>query len=337
MQSTIYVQEAQFLLMSYEAWLNEQASSASMNIIGALANYSQSNFQRGGNPQVMRGRRGRGSRDRGGGKSVCKWCGRSGHYSAICFHRFDQSFQGNRPLYGQQQQGNCGQFRNQYSNFQGNNSGGFNGSQGGNYQAHQAQMQLHFEDQLVDIFIKPLPSPRFDKLKSKLILDKTQLNLRGDVESSSTAITASTSGTGAIVTALNDYRKVSGAFRPGILSIVGGTGAIVTASNGNAAIASNGVAVIASNDFVAGNDFAAASNTASSFDPGEQLLYFILSSLRIPTESGKMENEDMINSMWNSNGSSSEFRDDSSSIGKEKVVNKGVRVGGKKGSKKSDC
>ncbi|KAL5775619.1 hypothetical protein ACOSP7_013176 [Xanthoceras sorbifolium] len=50
-----------------------------------------------------------------------------------------------------------------------------------------------------------------------------------------------------------------------------------------------------------------------------------------------MENEDMINSMWNSNGSSSEFIDDSSSIGKEKVVSKGVCVGGKKGSKKLDC
>ncbi|KAL5758800.1 hypothetical protein ACOSP7_021411 [Xanthoceras sorbifolium] len=44
-----------------------------------------------------------------------------------------------------------------------------------------------------------------------------------------------------------------------------------------------------------------------------------------------MENEDMMNSIWNSNGSSS------SSIGKEKIVSKGVRVGGKKGSKKSDC
>ncbi|KAL5758910.1 hypothetical protein ACOSP7_021521 [Xanthoceras sorbifolium] len=93
MQSTISVQEAQFLLMSYEAMLNQQASSASMNISGASANYSHSNFQRGGNQQVMRGRRGRGGRGRDGGrfggKSVCQLCGRSGHYSAICFHHSD--------------------------------------------------------------------------------------------------------------------------------------------------------------------------------------------------------------------------------------------------------
>ncbi|KAL5761085.1 hypothetical protein ACOSQ2_019923 [Xanthoceras sorbifolium] len=62
MQSTISVQEAQFVLMSYEAGLNQQASSASMNITGASANYSQSNFQRGGNQQVMRGKRGKGGR-----------------------------------------------------------------------------------------------------------------------------------------------------------------------------------------------------------------------------------------------------------------------------------
>ncbi|KAL5761082.1 hypothetical protein ACOSQ2_019920 [Xanthoceras sorbifolium] len=88
--------------------------------------------------------------------------------------------------------------------------------------------EVHFvpsNDQLADIFTKPLSSPRFDKLKSKLILNKTQLNLRGDVESSFAAVTASTSG----------------------------TGAIVTASNGNTATASNGAAAIASNDFVAGN------------------------------------------------------------------------------------
>ncbi|KAL5823763.1 hypothetical protein ACOSQ4_021663 [Xanthoceras sorbifolium] len=49
-----------------------------------------------------------------------------------------------------------------------------------------------------------------------------------------------------------------------------------------------------------------------------------------------MENEDMINSMGNSIDSSSEFMDDSTSIGKDKVVRKGVHVGGQKGSKKSN-
>ncbi|KAL5774561.1 hypothetical protein ACOSP7_012118 [Xanthoceras sorbifolium] len=49
-----------------------------------------------------------------------------------------------------------------------------------------------------------------------------------------------------------------------------------------------------------------------------------------------MENEDMINSMGNSSDSSSEFMNDSSSVEKEKVISKGVHVGGKKGSKKSN-
>ncbi|KAL5752957.1 hypothetical protein ACOSQ2_023464 [Xanthoceras sorbifolium] len=91
MQSSISVQEAQFLLMSYEAILNQQASS--------------SNFQRGNNQQHMRGRRGRGrgkGKGRFGGRSVYQLCRKLGHYSAICFHCFDQSFQGNMPPYGQQ-------------------------------------------------------------------------------------------------------------------------------------------------------------------------------------------------------------------------------------------
>ncbi|KAL5839638.1 hypothetical protein ACOSQ4_012246 [Xanthoceras sorbifolium] len=49
-----------------------------------------------------------------------------------------------------------------------------------------------------------------------------------------------------------------------------------------------------------------------------------------------MENEDMINSMGNSSDSSSEFMNDSSSVEKEKVISKGIHVGGKKGSKKSN-
>ncbi|KAL5854601.1 hypothetical protein ACOSQ4_004403 [Xanthoceras sorbifolium] len=93
MQSSIFVREAQFLLMSYEARMNQQASSAFLAISGASANYSQSNFQRGGNQQNIRRRRGM-------GHQFVQLCGRSGHYSAICFYRFDQNFQGNRPPYG---------------------------------------------------------------------------------------------------------------------------------------------------------------------------------------------------------------------------------------------
>ncbi|KAL5789721.1 hypothetical protein ACOSQ2_004609 [Xanthoceras sorbifolium] len=84
MQSSIFVREAQFLLMSYEARMNQQASSAFLAISGASANYSQSNFQRGGLVAYQ----------------FVQLCGRSGHYSAICFYRFDQNFQGNRPPYG---------------------------------------------------------------------------------------------------------------------------------------------------------------------------------------------------------------------------------------------
>ncbi|KAL5768045.1 hypothetical protein ACOSQ2_014828 [Xanthoceras sorbifolium] len=83
LQSAISVRQAQFLLMSYEARMNQNASSASLAISDASVNYSQSNFKRGGG--------------RFGGRSVCQLCGRSGHYSAICFHHFDQNFQGNRP------------------------------------------------------------------------------------------------------------------------------------------------------------------------------------------------------------------------------------------------
>ncbi|KAL5787985.1 hypothetical protein ACOSP7_004934 [Xanthoceras sorbifolium] len=121
MQSSIFVREAQiFFLMSYESRLNQQVSSASLTISNASANYSQSNFQRTTYERKKR--------------TVYQLCGKSGHYSAICFHRFDQSFQGNRPPYGQQQQGSSAQ--NLYSHFQGNNSRDFNSAHSGNYQVH---------------------------------------------------------------------------------------------------------------------------------------------------------------------------------------------------------
>ncbi|KAL5758790.1 hypothetical protein ACOSP7_021401 [Xanthoceras sorbifolium] len=50
-----------------------------------------------------------------------------------------------------------------------------------------------------------------------------------------------------------------------------------------------------------------------------------------------MENEDMINSIGNNIDSSYKFMDDSISIGKDKVVRKGVHVGGQKGNKKTNC
>ena len=38
------------------------------------------------------------------------------------------------------------------------------------------------EEQLVDVFTKALSTPRFDYFKDKLVLDKSKLNLRGDVK-----------------------------------------------------------------------------------------------------------------------------------------------------------
>ncbi|KAL5753747.1 hypothetical protein ACOSP7_021967 [Xanthoceras sorbifolium] len=83
LQSTITVLDAQFLMMSYEARLDYVS-----------ANFVQSGNGRG-QQSYNRGRRGRG---RGNGRgTLCQLCGKVGHYSAIYYHRFDQSFQGNRP------------------------------------------------------------------------------------------------------------------------------------------------------------------------------------------------------------------------------------------------
>ncbi|KAL5799265.1 hypothetical protein ACOSQ4_032149 [Xanthoceras sorbifolium] len=84
-QSTITVQDAQFLLMSYEARLD----------------YASTNFVQSGNGRGQqsynRGRRGRGRGNGRGRGTMCQLYGRVGRYSAICYHRFDQNFQGNRP------------------------------------------------------------------------------------------------------------------------------------------------------------------------------------------------------------------------------------------------
>ncbi|KAL5776957.1 hypothetical protein ACOSP7_009883 [Xanthoceras sorbifolium] len=91
---TMSIYEAQFLLMSFEARLEQQASSASLAIANASANFTQS---RGGSQHYSRGRRGRGRGNGRGRGIVCQLCGRIDHFSAICYHRFDQNFQGNRP------------------------------------------------------------------------------------------------------------------------------------------------------------------------------------------------------------------------------------------------
>ncbi|KAL5842030.1 hypothetical protein ACOSQ3_012633 [Xanthoceras sorbifolium] len=140
LQSTITVQDAQFLLMSYEARLDQQTSSASLALSSASANFVQSGNGRG-QQSYNRGRRGRGRGNGRGRGTLCQLCGRVGHYSAICYHRFDQSFQGNRPnptqTGGYQGQGRGtnagntvqGQFQNTFPNNNlPQNSGGYQGN-----------------------------------------------------------------------------------------------------------------------------------------------------------------------------------------------------------------
>ncbi|KAL5732401.1 hypothetical protein ACOSQ2_032093 [Xanthoceras sorbifolium] len=94
LQSTITIQDAQFLLMSYEARLDQQTSYASLALSSASANFVQSGNGRG-QQSYNRGRRSRGRGNRRGRGTMCQLCGRVGHYSVICYHRFDQNFQGN--------------------------------------------------------------------------------------------------------------------------------------------------------------------------------------------------------------------------------------------------
>ncbi|KAL5732409.1 hypothetical protein ACOSQ2_032101 [Xanthoceras sorbifolium] len=96
LQSTITVQDAQLLLMSYEARLDQQTSSASLTLSSASTNFVQSGNGRG-QQSYNRERRGRGKGNGRGRGTMCQLCGRVGHYSAIYYHRFDQNFQGNRP------------------------------------------------------------------------------------------------------------------------------------------------------------------------------------------------------------------------------------------------
>ncbi|KAL5843419.1 hypothetical protein ACOSQ4_009377 [Xanthoceras sorbifolium] len=95
-QQGISLQDVQFFLMSYEARLDQHNSSSSLALANASASFAQSNNTRGGNNQYNRGignGRGRGI--------ICQLCGKTGHYSVICYSRFDQNFQGFRPQVNQ--------------------------------------------------------------------------------------------------------------------------------------------------------------------------------------------------------------------------------------------
>ncbi|KAL5854122.1 hypothetical protein ACOSQ4_003924 [Xanthoceras sorbifolium] len=101
-KEAITLQDAQFLLMGYESRLEQYHASTTIDISQATANLSAktANFARGGN-QFQNNNRGR-SRGRRGGRSgryfnqrlVCQLCGKPGHFSGICYHRFDQTFAG---------------------------------------------------------------------------------------------------------------------------------------------------------------------------------------------------------------------------------------------------
>ncbi|KAL5743776.1 hypothetical protein ACOSQ2_026892 [Xanthoceras sorbifolium] len=79
-QATMSIQEAQFPLMSYEVKLEQQASSTSLAIANASANFTQC---RGGSQQYSRGRRRRGKGNGIGRETICQLCGRTNHCLAI--------------------------------------------------------------------------------------------------------------------------------------------------------------------------------------------------------------------------------------------------------------
>ncbi|KAL5807575.1 hypothetical protein ACOSQ4_030308 [Xanthoceras sorbifolium] len=99
----ITLQDAQFLLMGYESRLEQYHASTTIDISQATANLSAktANFARGGN-QFQNNNRGRSRGGKRGGRGgryfnqrlVCQLCGKPGHFSGICYHRFDQTFAG---------------------------------------------------------------------------------------------------------------------------------------------------------------------------------------------------------------------------------------------------
>ncbi|KAL5762399.1 hypothetical protein ACOSP7_018663 [Xanthoceras sorbifolium] len=99
----ITLQDAQFLLMGYESRLEQYYYSVTIDISKASANSTSksANFARGRSPFSNNNRRISRGRRRGRGdkyynqRLVCQLCGKNGHFSAICYHRFNQSFAGN--------------------------------------------------------------------------------------------------------------------------------------------------------------------------------------------------------------------------------------------------
>ncbi|KAL5751167.1 hypothetical protein ACOSP7_025770 [Xanthoceras sorbifolium] len=136
-QHGISLQDAQFQLMSYEARLDHYNSSTSLALATASAQFAQSNNSRGGTNQYNRGRRGRGRGTGRGRGIICQLCGKTGHYSAICYSRFDQNFQGFKPQVNQgggfQGQARCSTGSNFQNNFQ------HQGNYHNNYQGNVVQ------------------------------------------------------------------------------------------------------------------------------------------------------------------------------------------------------
>ncbi|KAL5834735.1 hypothetical protein ACOSQ4_014232 [Xanthoceras sorbifolium] len=84
-----------------DAHLDQHTSFASLALANASASIAQSGNSKGANQQYNRGRRGRGRGNGRGRGTLCQLCGKTGHYSAICYHRFDQSYQCLRPQMNQ--------------------------------------------------------------------------------------------------------------------------------------------------------------------------------------------------------------------------------------------
>ncbi|KAL5790122.1 hypothetical protein ACOSQ2_005010 [Xanthoceras sorbifolium] len=120
----ITLQDAQFLFMGYESRLEQYHSSATIDVSQVSANSASksANFARGG--QFSNNNRGRSQGRRGGRGSrfynqrlICLLCGKTGHFSAICYHRFDQTFAGN---FGKQHLQNQPNMSSNFNPMQGN-------------------------------------------------------------------------------------------------------------------------------------------------------------------------------------------------------------------------
>ncbi|KAL5831806.1 hypothetical protein ACOSQ4_017160 [Xanthoceras sorbifolium] len=128
----ITLQDTQFLLMSYESRLEMANSTATLDLSQAAANVVNkgnkgevsANYVRGGQFQNNNGGRSKGRRGGRGGRYfnqrlTCQLCGKPGHFSAICYHRFDQTFAGGfgKPQQYHQQSKMQGNFTNVQGNF----------------------------------------------------------------------------------------------------------------------------------------------------------------------------------------------------------------------------